>query len=71
MTAPDGDTPPLQVDPQEVMDYAAGLFAQQLASAVTEAARWRSAALGAQRAIADLQTRVLALEARQPEPSSP
>ena len=71
MTGAQNGTDPdrLAVDWQEILDYQATLWAQQLATANSEAARWRSAALQAQRTVAELTRRVETLEALANEAS--
>ena len=55
----------LAVEWSDVVDGLAALHAQQLSAANLEAARWRAAATGAQAALAELRTRIEALESAQ------
>lgn len=64
MINPNGDGPDqMPIDVQQMLVYLADLHAQQLAAANLEAAKWRTAAIGAQQRIAELTARVAELTA--------
>lgn len=54
---------PLEADWSEIVDNVQTTWAQRMAETVAESARWRAAAAAAQRQLADLRTRIEALEA--------
>ena len=66
MSASNGSAPdPITADWSDIADYTAAIWAQRMAETVAEAARWRAVATAAQRRLAELATRIEALEARQ------
>jgi hypothetical protein len=67
VTAANGSSPDqLPVDVQQMLAYLTDLHAQQLATVNLEAAKWRTAAVGAQQRVNELTARLAELEDRKP-----